>query len=104
MLTYSVGLDVSKANFHACLSTIDSSQVVKVHRSGTFSNNEKGFKELQGWINKERRDSSIPLVITLEATGIYHERLALYLHQHGYAISIILPNKAKKYIASLGIK
>jgi transposase len=104
MLKYSLGLDVSKSSFHACISTIDAKQAVKVQRSGTFSNNEKGFTELQSWISREHRDSSLPLVITLEATGIYHERLALYLHQNGYAISIILPNKAKKYIASLGIK
>jgi len=50
MLKYSLGLDVSKANFHACISTIDARQTVKVQRSGTFSNNEKGFKELQIWI------------------------------------------------------
>jgi len=104
MLKYSLGLDVSKASLHACLSTIDNRQTVKVQRSGTFKNNEKGFSELHLWVTKEHHESSVPLVITLEATGIYHERLALFLHQRDYAISIILPNKAKKYIASLGIK
>ncbi len=104
MLKYSLGLDVSKSSFHACLSTIDNRQVVKVQRSGTFSNSEKGFKELQLWITKEQREGSVPLVITLEATGVYHERLSLFLYQQGYAVAIILPNKAKKYIASLGIK
>jgi len=104
MLKYSLGLDVSKASFHACLSTIDNRQAVKVQRSGTFKNNDKGFSELHLWITKEHHNSSVPLVITLEATGIYHERLALFLYQNGYSVAIILPNKAKKYIASLGIK
>lgn len=104
MLKYSIGLDVSKSSVHVCISTIDNRQSVKVQRSGHFSNSEKGFQELQLWIAKEHRDSMIPLVVALEATGIYHERLALFLYQKGYAVSIILPNKAKKYIASLGIK
>lgn len=40
----------------------------------------------------------------MEATGIYYEHCALYLYKAGYQVSIILPNKAKKYIAALNIK
>lgn len=104
MLKYSLGIDVSKASFHACLSTINGDQTVKVQRSGTFDNNDTGFSRLAGWLSKEHQDASVPMVIVMEATGVYYERLALNLHRAGYKVSVILPNKAKKYIAALGIK
>jgi transposase len=40
----------------------------------------------------------------MEATGVYYENLAWHLHQKGSFISVILPNKARKYMQSLGIK
>jgi len=104
MLKYSLGIDVSKASFHACISTIDIKQAVKVHRSGSFSNNERGFNELLGFIASEHKDISLPLVVIMEATGIYHERLAMFLYLQHFAVSIVLPNKAKSYIASTGTK
>jgi transposase len=104
MVKYSLGIDVSKASFHVCLSTIDSVQRVKVQRSGTFSNNQSGFDRLTLWCMKERKDATLPFTVTMEATGVYYERLALHLHMAGYSVSVVLPNKAKKYIAALGIK
>jgi len=38
----------------------------------------------------------------MEATGVYHEKLAHYLHEKGYQIKVVLPNKAKRYLQSLG--
>ncbi len=43
MIKYSVGIDISKIDLHACLSTIDVLQNVKVIRSGSFMNNKTGF-------------------------------------------------------------
>jgi transposase len=40
----------------------------------------------------------------MEATGVYHENCALYLFEKGYDVSIILPNKAKHYLISMGLK
>ncbi|WP_332913234.1 IS110 family transposase [Algoriphagus boritolerans] len=59
------------------------------------------------WIlgsEKNWKDQSIPLVICMEATGNYHESCALYLFEKGYSVSVILPNKAKNYLKSLGNK
>jgi len=50
MLKYSLGIDVSKKDFHACLSVIDVNQHVKVKASRKFSNNQQGFKELLLWL------------------------------------------------------
>ncbi len=35
---------------------------------------------------------------------MYQERFALGLQEAGYIVSVVLPNKAKKYMESLGLK
>jgi transposase len=40
----------------------------------------------------------------MEATGIYHERLAYFLHGKEQAVSIVLPNKISNYFRTLEIK
>ncbi|MBW6481440.1 MAG: IS110 family transposase [Vicingaceae bacterium] len=40
----------------------------------------------------------------MEVTGVYHENCALFLYQQGFSVSIILANKAKRYLQSLGLK
>jgi ABC-type antimicrobial peptide transport system permease subunit len=40
----------------------------------------------------------------MEATGIYYEQLAWFLHNKNYSVSVVLPNKAKKYKEALGLK
>lgn len=104
MIKYSIGIDISMKSFHVCLSCIDSMQQVKVNSSTTFANNEKGFKALHEWIKKHYKQRELPLVIILEATGVYYEQCAMYLFKAGYNISVVLPNKAKKYLQATGIK
>lgn len=104
MIKYSIGVDISKKDFHACLSVIDNLQQVKVLRSRSFSNTINGFKEFDKWIQLSCKQKDIPVVVVMEATGIYYENCALYLYKVGYRVSVILPNKAKKYIAALNIK
>lgn len=69
-----------------------------------FSNTKEGFEKLQTWIAKWHKDQTTPLVICMEATGIYHENCALFLFEKNFKISIVLPNKAKKYLEYLGLK
>jgi transposase len=104
MLKYSVGLDMGKESFHACFSELNELQQVRVKRSGKFSNNPVGFEKLIEWIASERLQADLAMIIIMEATGVYHEQCALFLYRQGFDVSIVLPNKAKKYISALGIK
>lgn len=104
MLKYSLGIDVSKKEFHACLSVIDANQQVKVKASRKFVNQQQGFCDLKDWIRKHRKETQIPLAITMEATGVYFEEGALFLYKAGYNISVVLPNKAKQYLKAVGLK
>lgn len=102
-LKYSVGLDVSSKKINACISIIDDRQKVSVKSSCVISNTINGFKSLQDWISKHKKED-LPVVICMEATGIYHENCAYYLFEQGFDVSIILPNKAKKYLEAIGLK
>lgn len=98
------GLDVSKSEFHANLVLLLKDQRLKVIRSRVFGNNKKGIKEYLEWVRKPQSNYAIPLVHVMESTGVYHELLAFSLFKSGHVVSVVLPNKAKKYIAALGIK
>lgn len=104
IVKYSLGLDISFETFDVNFSTIDSEQKVKVIASHKFGNNLSGFKEFDKWIDKNRKQKDIRLVITMEATGVYYENCALFLFRKGHTITVVLPNKAKKYMQSTGLK
>src|SRR5215203_5436768 len=91
MLKYSVGLDVSSKDIHACISFIDLEQRVKVISSKVINNSPKGFEALITWIEKNRKHKELPLVIGMEATGIYHEECAYYLHEKKYSVCVSAP-------------
>ena len=104
MLKYSVGLDISAKTIHACISTIDAGQRVTVKSSCKIDNAKSGFKQLDEWIKKHHKQKQIPLVTVMEATGVYYENCALYLFNNKYSVSVVLPNKAKKWMQAEGIK
>ncbi len=104
MLKYSVGLDISAKTIHACISVIDAAQKVTVKSSCKIDNTLSGFKQLDQWVNKHHRQKDVPLVVNMEATGVYYENCALYLFKEGYSVTVLLPNKAKKWLQSEGLK
>lgn len=103
LLKQSVALDVSKDQLDICFSVIDTAQKVKVKATRKFANTPTGFIELTNWV-KKHADPSIPLVFTMEATGVYYEQIAWYLFTQKQSVSVVLPNKARQYAKSLGLK
>lgn len=101
---YSVGIDVSRPELEVCFKEMSADQATKVKGSRKFPNTPGGFRQLHQWIGKRRRDGSVPLAVVMEATGVYHERLAHYLHQQGYTLSVVLPSRSSDYRKSLGYK
>jgi len=102
-LKYSVGADIGKEKFDACISSIDKDQCVKVVATKAFKNCTGGFNEFFKW-QQNKCKLSVPVVFAMEATGVYYEQLAWFLHRKEEYLSVILPNKAKKYMQCLGIK
>src|SRR5215203_1318921 len=103
LLKYGIGLDMAMETFDACISIIDVKQCVTIKSRCTFSNDKKGFDLFYAWVCKNRQ-LPLPAVYLMEATGVYYEQLAWYLHSRKCELSVVLPNKAKKYKESLGLK
>jgi transposase len=102
-LRYCVGVDVSKDTLQLCLSVIDQTGKVSVKASTKVDNKPIGFSQLLSWVNRHRK-LDLSLSYVMESTGVYHEALAWHLHQLDAPVSILLPNKAKHYLQSLGYK
>lgn len=103
-LKFSLGIDVSKDDCKCNLSELTSDLEVKVIASKTFLNTANGLQELLEWIKKKQVGTDMRISVIIEASGVYYERYALGLQQAGCQVSVVLPNKAKKYMESLGIK
>lgn len=86
------------------MASIDAFQHIKVVSTTVIQNTMNGFKNLESWVSKHQKRKDVPLLFFMEATGIYHENCALYLHNNKHTVSIVLPNKSKKYIQSVGFK
>lgn len=103
ILKYSVGIDVACQDLQVGFGYLSSDLMSKRNRSRKFDNSKSGFKSLSKWIDKQRTQKANVSVI-MEATGVYHENVAHYLYDKGYDIYVVLPNKAKRYLQSLGLR
>jgi transposase len=104
LLRYCVGLDISKDSLQVCLSVIDTDGRVVVKGSTKVANKPATFAQLEHWVGKHRKADGLPLRYVMESTGVYHEAVAWHLYQKGQSVCILLPNKAKHYLKSLGYK
>jgi len=104
ILKYAVGMDVSHGDIKCNICSIDSTQRVKVVRSRKFANGLSGFRELEAWSSKYAIGSKIETVYLMEATGVYYEGAAHFLYEKGLRVSVIVPNRAKRFAQSLGLR
>src|SRR5216117_891847 len=95
-LKYAIGIDVGMEKLVACISLITTQQQVIVKAQCSFNNDKKGFALLYAWAIRNIK-FDIPTIFLMEATGIYYEQLAWFLNDKGCIVSVVLPNKAKKY-------
>lgn len=105
-MIYSLGCDIAIEEHAICLLRYELDQQkweVVSHKS--FKNNASGSKALLRWL-QNKAGGSTDIRCTMEATGIYYEQLALFLAEHAPKIhlSVVLPSKAKHYIASRGLR
>ena len=96
ILLQNIGIDIAKNTFVACVGFLLSDLNKEYRRAKEFGNDLKGFKAFLKWVSS-LVDSSIPLQFTMEATGVYHQRLATHLHQSDYKVSVVLATHAKHF-------
>jgi transposase len=98
-----VGIDIAKASFVACVCKRLLSGEIKMSPVANFDNDKHGFNQFIKW-HRKLTDPSIETLFLMEATGIYYESIAFFLHRLNLSVSVILPNKVKHYAKSLNIK
>lgn len=88
-----LGVDVSKAKLDVALLNDEGKYRCKV-----FANTALGFAALQQWLQAHLPQELAALHVCMEATGSYHEPLALYLHDLGVRVSVVNPMRVKRFI------
>lgn len=98
MIAY-IGIDVGKQFLDICYMRSNTTTKLK---SKQFNNQKADFKNMSCWIKKFLIYPS-EILITVEATGVYHEAIVNLLHEVGFNIFVSNPDRAKKFAQSLGI-
>lgn len=84
-VTTFTGIDISKLSFDACILTEGDKEKQK-----QFSYNKEGMEAFVQWLPQHSH-------CIMEATGVYHLRLAGYLHERGIAVSVVNPLVIKRF-------
>ena len=103
LIKYSIGVDGAKDKFDVCMMSVDCKLNSKTTATRKFANTPLGFREFLDW-SKKNCKQAVPLEVLMEATGVYYEKLAIFLTEQGVTTFVVLPNKARRYMQSLGFK
>ena len=102
-LRQSVGIDIGSKEFFSCLGQEQFDRSVKLNSPVSFANTDLGFPALIQWV-KDQGAQPKDCQFVMEATGVYYESLALWLVNHGYEVSVLLPNTVVAFARSLNQK
>jgi transposase len=84
----SIGIDVAKKKLDVSFFN------GKEHQQLNCDYTEMGMGDIVQRIEQDRRSN---FTITMEATGTYHLRVATFLHEKGYNVSVVNPLIIKRY-------
>ena len=93
-----VGIDVSKANFHACHLADSRARP----QTGVFTADAAGHARFLAWLDRVGARQSLHLC--LEETGCYGRALASFLHEAGHHVSIVNAALIKSFGCSLNLR
>jgi len=91
-----VGVDVAKAKLDVALKMPGGKWKTKV-----VANSAAGFAELRAWLGKHGVTCAH---VCMEATGVYWERVAEDLADHGFSPSVVNPAQIKSFAGALGVR
>lgn len=94
-----VGIDVSKAKLDVLWMRDPTSGKIKTR---VFENDMRAIKALVQWLQKQTRAAPQDILVTLEATGVYHENVAEALYEAGCQVLVANPARVKAYARSEG--
>jgi transposase len=103
ILKQCVGIDCSKDELVCCLSFLEKDMSITLVSAKSFPNSKTGFHRILSWVKKHSL-STFPVKFVVEATGVYHERLAEYFYDRESDISVVLPRRVSLFAKSLQTK
>jgi transposase len=98
-----VGIDVAQKELVVSLGRMFQDLDIEIFAHKVFANNEKGIRSMIQWVSSLCEGKG-QIRYVMEATGVYHEKLAYTLEGMDIDVSVILPNKISNYARSLEIK
>lgn len=101
-INFCVGIDVSKDSLECSYARYSGTNEQVFSKVRKFKNDLPGFKKLLEWAGK--RNDLEYILFVMEATGVYYENLAYWLHGNGMHLSVILPNRVNYFAKSHNIK
>lgn len=84
-----LGIDVSKARLDVALLHPEHGM-----KKAGFDNTPRGFKKLAKWLRKRKAGQ---VHVCLEATGVYGDAVAWFLHEAGHTVSVVNPARISAY-------
>ena len=99
-----VGIDIGKDSFYACYKMQAGSNDIVIKGTKSFDNTLTGMKSFYDWCLKRNSTPNSPIVFVMEATGVYYEELAYFLHHNKEQVSVQLAQKIKYFAKSCNLK
>ncbi len=100
MQIHQIGVDISKAKLNVALLL---APAFLKKKTKVVPNNPDGFKSLIEWLQHQVKDQKAFRFI-MEATGSYHQALALFLSDHGFEVCIVNPALIKRHGESMAAR
>lgn len=103
VIKQSVGIDVAQKELVVTFGRMYDDFSIEMHAYNVFKNNDPGIKAMVKWV-KKLCISELSVQFVMEATGVYHQKLAYYLDENAHKVSVVLPNKISNYFRTLEVK
>lgn len=96
------GIDVAQKELVVSLGRLYEDLDIEIISYKVFKNTNNGIKSLIDWVAGHSNNADSVRYV-MEATGVYHEKLAYSLDESGFDLSIVLPNKISNFFRTLDI-
>lgn len=84
-VTKIIGIDISKSKFDVCIGLTTNS-----YRHAVYTYDPTSLSQFLSLLDGDS-------LCVMESTGVYHLRLAMYLHAHGIRVSVLNPLSVKNF-------
>jgi transposase len=99
-----VGCDIGMDSFYACYKVQYEDKSVVIKGTKSFDNSQAGIEDFFLWSEKRNQTPEIKPIFVMEATGVYYEELAYFLHHKKQKVSVHLAQKIKYFAKGCNLK